>query len=249
MKKAYCIVSISPVRLEASDRSEMTSQLLFGEVVSVEEEQFPWLKIKTYSDNYEGYIDHKHVHYLTDKELNRWLDGITYLTSQTLDLKTPWGKQIIVKGSFVPFHAEGNFNIGMDQFTYTDDYQHDQRTAFQIANDYLNAPYLWGGKSPFGIDCSGLTQQVFRFQDINLPRDAFQQVDYGMNVPFDQAEADDVAFFSNKEGKITHVGIIGPKNAIIHAAGRVRVDQLTREGIVNSETQQLTHTLHSIKRM
>lgn len=249
MKKAYCIASISPVRAEASDRSEMITQLLFGEVVTIEEEGFPWFKIKTFSDNYEGFIDHKHVHYLSDKEVNRWLDGITYLTNREMEIITPWGRQFIPKGSFVPYQTDGAFNIGADHFSFLGGYAHDNRSPFEIAHDYLNTPYLWGGKSPFGIDCSGLTQVVFRFHDINLPRDAYQQADYGMAVDFDDVEVDDIAFFENMDGKIIHVGIIGPENVIIHAAGRVRIDKLTEKGIINSETEQLTHTLHSIKRM
>lgn len=249
MKKAYCIVSISPVRADASDRSEMITQLLFGELVTVEEEKHPWAKIKIFSDNYEGFIDRKHLHFLSDKETNRWLDGLTYLTNRELELVTPWGKQFIPKGSCVPYQSEGSFNIGSDEFSFLENYSHDNRNPFEIAYDYLNTPYLWGGKSPFGIDCSGLTQMVFRFHDINLPRDAYQQAEYGMDVEFDDIEVDDVAFFNNKDGKIIHVGIIGKENKIIHASGQVRLDILKKEGIFREDLNELTHSLHSIKRM
>jgi len=112
----------------------------------------------------------------------------------------------------------------------------------------LNAPYLWGGKSFFGIDCSGFTQQVFRFLDKRLPRDAYQQAEEGMTVEFDETEVGDLAFFANASGKITHVGIILENMQIIHAHGAVRLDELTKEGIFSADKGGITHYLTVIKR-
>ena len=121
----------------------------------------------------------------------------------------------------------------------------------KIAEDalmYLNAPYLWGGKSPFGIDCSGFTQIVYKINNIVIPRDAYQQAKLGEGYSFlEEAEAGDIAFFDNDEGKIIHVGILVGKNKIIHASGKVRIDTLDHQGIFNKETNSYSHKLRIIK--
>ncbi len=249
-RKGYCTVSVSPVRAEQKDSSEMVTQLLFGELVTVEEVSTTWCKIQTYSDNYKGFVDIKHIHFLSDKEVNRWLDGLSYQTQLIRTLDCPWGKQLIYRGSFVSVGTEKTFNIGNDHFTFLDDVSdtHFQKPV-DLALAYINSPYLWGGKTPFGIDCSGLTQTVYRFFNINLPRDASQQIDCGTPVSFDEQISGDIAFFQNPEGKIIHVGILDGTGHIIHASGAVRKDKFTQEGIFHSETGHQSHVLHSIRRL
>lgn len=250
VRLGYCIVSLSPVRSEQRDSSEMVTQLLFGEIVSIEEINSPWCKIQTYFDNYSGFVDIKHIHLLSEKEMNRWLDGLSFEKNLQRKLETPWGIQTIYRGSFVPFGNQSEFKIGNDQFKFLENFPEIHfESPVDLALEYLNTPYLWGGKSPFGIDCSGLTQIVYRFFDFKLPRDASQQVECGMEVDFEDQKAGDLAFFTNKDGKVTHVGIIDGKGSIIHASGYVRVDPLTKSGIIHNETGVLTHTLHVIKRM
>lgn len=246
---AYCFVSIAPVRSNPQDSSEMVTQLLFGEVVDILEITEKWLKIKTFYDNYEGWIDPKHVKTLSKKEVTRWLDGIDFLHDKITTVDTPWGEQQIVRGSFVPFSSEQEFNIGNDVFRLTTPRSTvSNPSLITIAKDYLNSPYLWGGKSPFGIDCSGFTQVCFRLMGINLPRDASQQVEHGSSVNFEERMAGDVLFFHNEAGKIIHVGICLSENEIIHASGRVRVDFYDQKGIIHFTNECYTHHLHSIKR-
>lgn len=247
MEQGYCYVSISPVRSEAKDQSEIVTQLLFGETVTVLESAYPWIKIQSYADGYEGWIDAKHIKNLSNKELRRWSDGLGFSTKRERLLQTPWGKQWICRGSFVP-ELEDAFQIGNDHFAWLEPADGNFDSLWHCAESYINAPYLWGGRSPFGLDCSGYTQAVYRFFGINLPRDAAQQALEGTDVSFEELETGDLAFFHNKLKKITHVGIVDDQGHILHASGHVRKDLLTPNGIVHSESGQLTHDLAVIKR-
>ena len=239
-KLGYCSVSLSPLRAEKRDASEMVSQLMFGELVTIKDIQSPWCEVVTYSDNYPGFVDSKHIRLLSDKEAKQLIRS----------LSTPWGKQLIYRGSFVPFGNEMNFNIGEDAFTYPDEQiEFSLSDTVQFATEYLNTPYLWGGKSPFGIDCSGFTQVILRFFDINIPRDASQQVEFGQEIEFEDCQRGDLAFFSNASGKVIHVGFLDGAGQIIHASGCVRIDHFTQQGIKHIISGELTHTLHSIRRM
>jgi hypothetical protein len=244
--QAYCKVSISPVRKEAKDQSEIVTQLLFGEVITVKEVNEPWANIQTLSDGYEGCIDFKHFQKLSDKEVRRWTEGLSNLKDRERTLSTPWGPQRICRGSFIPENSN-EFTIGNDHFEFTDESTMAFTTPLEYAKDYLNTPYLWGGKTPFGIDCSGITQVIYRFFGINFPRDAFEQAEIGTDIDFEDIEAGDLAYF-DKNGKITHVGILDGEGGIIHAAGHVRLDKITPEGIVHSTSNILTHKLTCIKR-
>jgi hypothetical protein len=245
-RNAFCFVGISPIRSTPNDSSEQVSQLVFGEVVEVLEIKNYWVKIKTLKDAYEGFVDYKHLIALSDKELRQWLDqgemsGVLHQT-----LKCPWGNQIIPCGSFIG--NEQIFNIGTYKFEKIVA-DNSGKKGIELATALLNTPYLWGGKSSFGIDCSGFSQLIFRSIDLNLPRDAYQQEELGQDVSFQDREPMDLAFFSNEKGKITHVGIIMDGNSIIHASGRVRIDTLKQDGIWNEEMGTITHKLTVIKRL
>ena len=246
-RTGYCYVSISPVRKEPGDQQEMVTQLLFGELIEIVSIEEPWAHIITYSDRYEGYVDHKHLKFLTEKEVKRWLNGQTILADRELEIDTPWGIQRICRGSYVTSDRD-EFIIGNSTFQLIRKAEKEFSSIYELSKDYLNTPYLWGGKSPFGIDCSGFTQIVFRIFGINLPRDAYEQAELGTEVEYNDVVQGDLAFFSNQKGKITHVGIIGNDHEIIHASGHVRIDTLTKEGIYREDLDSVTHNLYTIKR-
>jgi gamma-D-glutamyl-L-lysine dipeptidyl-peptidase len=252
-----CRLSLVPVRQNPSDKSEQVSQLLFGEhyYVFFYDKDTKWLRIKSYFDKYEGWIDNKQ-HTSISKEyfdhiLNADFKITTDLTSTLLYKKSPL---LILMGSIIPVTNTELFKIE-EQFAFNGEAKaQGQRRDYEFlkttAQRYLNSPYQWGGKSPFGIDCSGFVQMVYKICGYKLPRDAWQQAESGEQVAdFTKLKPGDIAFFKNEEEKISHVGIILENNRIIHASGRVRIDNLDHTGILNIESGQYTHKLHQIKRI
>lgn len=244
---AFCFVSISPLRAAASDEAEIVSQLLFGEPIRVINLDANWVEINTVKDNYRGFVDPKQLLPLSEPQFNKWNVEYKYLTNLFTTVTTSFGSQIISRGSFIG--KMKTFEIGGFNYALHATCNEPQSNPWNIANEYLNTPYLWGGKSAFGIDCSGLTQTVFRMMGIELPRDASQQESFGENISFYEKQPGDLAYFQNKKNKITHVGIIGPNSKIIHASGHVRIDILKKIGIWNVQKSKCTHIFHSIKRV
>ena len=242
-KHAFCLVSVSPLRKEPKDSAEMISQLLFGEIVKIHSILGPWVEVTTLVDDYKGFVDSKHLLPLSDEDTLNWQE--TYINQQNINkqITTPWGNQTISCGSFIG--PSPSFKIGDYSFDCPADAKELNRDI--VLANLINTPYLWGGKSSFGIDCSGLSQLFFRLSGINLPRDAYQQAEIGKAIAFGNNQKNNLAFFENKNGKIIHVGIIQENNNIIHASGRVRIDRLDETGIFNNEMNQYTHFLSSIK--
>ena len=243
---AFCFVSISPLRAAATDEAEIVSQLLFGEPIRVINLDANWVEINTVKDNYRGFVDPKQLLPLSELQFNEWNVEYTYLANLFTTVTSSFGSQIISRGSFIG--KMKTFEIGDFNYALNVTSNEPQNNPWDIANEYLNTPYLWGGKSTFGIDCSGLTQTVFRLMGIELPRDASQQALCGKKVNFNDQKNGDLAFFQNKENRITHVGIIGANSKIIHASGHVRIDILSKDGIWNDTISIHTHQLQSIRR-
>jgi len=258
-----CNLSIVPCRKEPSDKSEMVTQLLFGEHFEVLEEKKSWTLIRVAYDGYECWIDKKQFLPLTsEKGLS---DSTTAVTTDILQLaEHESGAMISLPlGSSLPKFKDNSFSLGKEKYLFEGNivfpFAKKQKAPSEggglgealatSAQWYLNSPYLWGGRSPFGLDCSGFTQMVFKLNGIKLKRDAWQQAEQGTTLSFlEEAQIGDLAFFDNEDGKIVHVGIILDKGKTIHSSGKVRIDKLDHQGIYNEELKNYTHRLRVIKR-
>ena len=248
-----CNLAIIPVRAEPSDRSEIVSQVLFGEHFEVVEELKQWRRIKLQYDGYEGWVDSKQFQVSTEAAYNTLSNEAIVLNADLIDyISAPNNTLIpIPLGASLSFLNHSDINIAHFEFegAKTSGKQ-DKNKLINTAFLYLNAPYLWGGKTPFGIDCSGFTQMVYKLNGYHLKRDASQQAFQGEPLSFiEESEPGDLAFFDNDEGNIIHVGIIMENNYIIHASGKVRIDRIDHLGIYNAETNRHTHKLRVIKKI
>lgn len=248
-----CNLAIVPVRAEASDRSEQVSQLLFGEHFKIIEMTAKWVQVELAYDGYIGWIDSKQYQAISEEQYQILNNTPIVLNADLVEYITTPNNQLtsITLGASLSFLDNEEINTSKYSFeglkVCGEKPKSDLvKTAFM----YLNAPYLWGGKTPFGIDCSGFTQMVYKLNGYKLLRDASQQATQGEALSFiEESEPGDLAFFDNEEGNIIHVGIMMENNYIIHASGKVRIDRLDHLGIYNAETNRHTHKLRVIKKV
>ena len=248
MQYGLCNHSIVGLRQEPSDRSELTSQLLYGELFKVLENRKKWSKIRLSFDKYEGWIDNKQFQWIEKSDYSRLSSQDEIFCADLVNLITDANKKLqpIVLGSILNATASLNHHFDGERLIG----KKNKEQLIETALMYLNAPYLWGGKTPFGIDCSGFTQMVYRLNGLKLMRDASEQSKQGDALSFiEESSPGDLAFFDNKEGAIIHVGIIMENNHIIHAHGKVRIDLLDHTGIYNVDRRIHSHNLRVIKRI
>lgn len=247
------ITGSAPMRAEPSHRTEIVSSLLFGEIAQIVDEANDFVKIKTVYDGYEGWCQRTQLVGISDEQV---ASSTKDLTAEFTNLVEINGTEMQVPfGSSIGLFTQGKAQWGKFSLVYKGAVAKPNAALFtkdyinHIARTYLNTPYLWGGKSVFGIDCSGYSQQVYRFFNKVLPRDAYQQAALGEVVGFlQEATCGDLAFFDNAEGSITHVGIMLDAENIIHSSGKVRIDKIDNMGIVSADSGERTHKLRIIKR-
>jgi hypothetical protein len=252
-----CHLSVVPVRTEASDKAEIGTQLLFGDVFVIlkTSDDGKWLYIQIAFDNYQGWIDFKQHKKISGTYYDEYLDSEQFIAKDINSYVSNEKKFYpILYGSIVPFFNNGIVDMGEERMQFKGElYGPPKPGNFgdieKVARHYLGAPYLWGGKCHFGIDCSGFVQQVYKICGYKLPRDAWQQGECGLISDYGSAQPGDLAFFNNPQGKIVHVGIVLENSTIIHASGEVRIDRLEPGGIFNEEREIYSHRLYSIKRI
>ena len=231
-------MSVIPIRKEGCHTSEMVSQLLYNELYEVIDEKPGWFYIKTVEDQYEGWIQGIQHHAINEEEFLALSRKERYVVDQPVIENQ--GRQLSI-GTLLNEPVAGTMTIP-EGFSPT--------LMLDFAQKMLDTPYLWGGRSIFGIDCSGFVQLCARAAGKQLPRDASQQVQEGELVYFlPEIQPGDLAFFGNEEGHIVHVGMMLDNERIIHASGQVRIDYLDQTGIFNKERNVHTHRLQVIKRI
>ena len=253
-----CTYNLVAVRASDSDKSEMVSQLLFGDTYTIlqESENGKWLKIETDEDHYQGWIDKKLHFKVSEGYFNNNAEIRKHFCAEVVGyVEVEDVKQPIFFGSYLP-HFDGNYvYFDNKRFPFVGKSDKIEKIGLReqiihTATSFSSTPYLWGGKSHAGIDCSGLVQVVFRSCGYSVLRDAYQQASMGTPVEnLDEARSGDLAFFSGESGRIIHVGILVNKQEIIHAHGKVRTDKIDSTGIINGDSGLYSHKLTCIRRL
>ncbi len=254
---AICPLGVVPVRAGAHHRSELLSQLLFGELVEiVDRKGAQWYKVRCTWDEVSGWVPAEQLQALTPTEYDRYRQHYAIC----LDLLQPvmsGGRQILVPiGSRLPAFDGLRFELAGEWWTYSgqavfpEDLPPRASLLARIARRYLSAPFLQGGRSPLGIDSGALIQLAFGALGIALPRLPAAQVMEGEEVNFfDEYRPGDIAFFENHKGQLVHAGILLPEGQVLHCHERVRIDKVDHFGIFDPLRKKYLWQLRVMRRV
>lgn len=258
MNYGISLLSIIPMRKEPREQSEMISQLLFGESYQVLDETDNWISILTQFDHYTGWINRKLFVKISESSYHDlFMQYPPVLASMLMIIESPGTPPFsILAGSTLTGYSENKnlLTIENREFhirqTIGDAHAKNSKSFPAIVNMFMNAPYLWGGRTVFGCDCSGLVQSVYKIMGIALERDSSQQVHQGKPIAsMAEAQQGDLAFFADEKGKLCHVGMILTPGEIVHCSGYVHTNKLDDTGILHATTNCYTHRLFAIRRI
>lgn len=247
-----CSLSFIAVRKEPSYRSEMVTQLVFGDEYEILGYEKRWAKIRITFDGYEGFIAINQLHKVSENYYEAYrIQPRTYSSELIAHLKSTYESTSVLLGSILPFYNNGHVRIGHKVLNIdVKPIRFSKVDIIPLAMKFMNAPYLWGGKTPMGVDCSGFVQQVYKMCGINLQRDAYQQAEQGFEVAPDNYMPGDLCFFRGpEEERVTHVGIMIKNFAVLHASGQVKINSLDSTGIFDVSRGDYSHILTSIRRV
>lgn len=254
MSFGYCFLSVVPLRKEPLSSSEQISQLIFGDCVEIIDKRInqnnianSWLKIKNLADNYVGWVDWRQILLIDDAILPAKYIIKSFVAKIKMDEKEyfiGFGSHVIADKWII-----GEHKFEIDKKDIISPMPFSPTKLQEVVQTLINCPYQWGGKSVFGMDCSGFTQLVFSFFGENLLRDAHQQVEQGKEIDFNDLQTGDLCFFAKLENRISHVGIYLGNNKIAHCSSQVRIDYLDAKGIKPFDNKDLySHKLVKIIR-
>ncbi len=248
MQYGVAFLSVSSLRESPADTAEQVTQVLYGELFKVVEVRKKWSRIRLHIDKYDGWVSNNQFRFIEEEDYKRLILEKPKLVTDLVDFVQLPDSQLI------PVTMGASLNtLELLGHTFEGNFTNERQPKANIvetALNYLNTPYQWGGKTHFGIDCSGFTQMVYLLNGHILKRDASLQANQGEALSFiEESTPGDLAFFDDNEGNIIHVGIIMEDHYIIHAHGHVRIDHLDHTGIFNTETKMHTHKLRVIKRV
>ena len=261
MSYGIALHSVVPVRAEAREGAEQNTQMLFGELCAILEEQLRWVRIRLESDGQEGWADAKMICPMKSEEYKSHKTALK--TAATVAMPMAYavsennGQTIpLTAGTKLTNYQDGRFEVlGVGfridpSMVITKSLDFNEQNLLQAVRFFLNIPYLWGGKNAMGMDCSGFTQIVMSLFGKNLPRNASEQVTCGRMISaLSKAKAGDLVFFDHEDGKISHVGIVIDPERVIHCSGRVKVEKLDETGVFNAEAGSYSHHLVTIRRI